>query len=100
MKLQQILINPTRRKLFRTAAVVGLLVSSATAGGSSAIKDIPRIAEDRSSKSYLAEKIAADTKRAARIDVEAEDYDKYADALAEVLATFTPQQQLKIFYGK
>ena len=87
----------TRRLL--GLAAVALLVSGVNAGDQSAIKDLPHLASDNASKRFLAERLAIDSKVYEGKNTAAESFDDYATRLAEVLATFTPEQQRRIFYG-
>ena len=95
------------RRFMGPMAVVCLFVSSVDAGPRGESKPrpsvrphVPKIVANRISQSFLARQIADDTQVVEGKSVPMENFDEYADQLAEVLATFTPAQQRKIIYGQ
>lgn len=96
------------RRLLGLLAGASLLVSGVNAGPKAgterpeALKrgEVPQIATDTSSKRFLKNRIVADTESVAGKVVEDDSYDTYVDRLVDVLATFTPDQQRRIFHGQ
>lgn len=93
------------RRLLALLAGASLLVSGVSAGPNARPKalgrgEVPKIVKGSSSKRFLVNRIVADKEAVAGQAAEAESYERYADRLTEVLATFSPEQQSRIFHGK